>query len=248
MARTTGPELIHIMQAHLRVLSQLLAWSNNEFDSSQAALQELSEIVRTEIGYAQFGIGLIGEDGLLHFTAGYGIPARLRRTLTVAPGQGVVGQVLKRGAPLCIQDVRQEPRYRGLLAETRAEICVPLRTRAHILGAINVESPQVYAFDERDLQLLTALANGASGVLARLQRQERAQTAHLEIYARLSPREKQVLHMLMQRQSNAAIAHALQIQEHTVEHHVTTLLKKLELSSRHAAGEWARTHRLFDKM
>jgi len=50
-----APDFEHarVMQAHLHVLSRVLAWSNDEFDACATALQGLVEIVREEIGYAQ---------------------------------------------------------------------------------------------------------------------------------------------------------------------------------------------------
>lgn len=243
------PELIQdmrVMRAHLQVLSRILAWSNDEFDSCTLALQALAEIVQEEIGYAQFGIGLVGEDGLLRFAAGYGIPDAQKPTLTVAPGQGVVGWALEHGAPLVVPDVTQEPRYRCVMPETRAELCVPLRTRGRILGVINVESPQWNAFGAHDILLLTCLANGASGVLARLLRQEAEQRERAAKFALLSPREKQALGELAQGKSNTEIAHTLRIKIRTVEQHVTSLLKKLELESRHEAGQWTREQRVVE--
>ncbi|MBI4674071.1 MAG: GAF domain-containing protein [Chloroflexi bacterium] len=237
---------VRVLQAQLHVLSQLLAWSNHEFVSCTTALQALADIVQEEIGYPQFGIGLVGEDGVLRFAAGYGIPDDLKQTLTVAPGQGVVGWVLEHGAPLNVPDITHEPRYRGLFPETRAEVCVPLRTRNQILGVINVESPQGNAFGEDDVLLLTALANGASGILARLLRREHTEQERAERFRQLSPREKQVLRELAAGKSNKDIARALQMKVHTVEHHVTAILKKLELGSRHEAGQWARENRMFE--
>jgi len=237
---------VRLMQTHLRVLSQLLAWSNLEFASSIAALRALVEIVRAEIGYAQFAIGLVYADGLLRYAAGFGIPEPLQETLTVAPGQGVVGWVLEHGAPLLVPDVGQEPRYRGLVAGTRSELCVPLKAQAQILGVINAESPQVNGFGEHDMLLLSALANGASGVLARLQRQENSAYISQEKFHCLSPREIQVLRELARGKRNADIARGLNIKPHTVEHHVSAILKKLRLASRYEVVEWARHQRVVE--
>lgn len=237
---------VRLMQTHLRVLSQLLAWSNLEFASSTAALRALVEIVRAEIGYAQFAIGLVAPDGLLRYAAGFGIPEPLQKTLTVAPGQGVVGWVLEHGAPLCVPDVGQEPRYRGLVAGTRSELCVPLKTQTQILGVINAESPQVNGFDEHDVFLLSSLADGASGVLARMQSQENSAHVSQEKFHRLSPREIQVLRELACGKRNADIARVLNIKPHTVEHHITAILDKLQLASRYDVMEWARRNRVFE--
>lgn len=231
-----------VMQTHLHVLSRLIAWSNFEFEDLETALQALVEIVHTEMGYQQFGIGLAERDGSVRFTAGFGVPPHLARTLKVVPGQGIAGWVMQHGEPLLVPDVAREPRYRALLSETRSELCVPLQAHGRILGIINVESPEVNAFTEHDVLLLVSLANGASGVVARLLRQTQTRRGQSELFLQLSAREKQILRQLAQSKSNAEIANALHIKIHTVEHHITSLLKKLQVSSRHEAAQLARAY------
>jgi len=60
----------------------------------------------------------------------------------------------------------------------------------------------------------------------------------------LTPREREVLRLLVEGRSNRAIAEALSISERTVENHVLHLLTKLGLESRTAAATYAIRHGL----
>jgi DNA-binding CsgD family transcriptional regulator len=62
--------------------------------------------------------------------------------------------------------------------------------------------------------------------------------------ALLSPRELDVLRLLVDGRSNQEIAAALFISPHTAAHHVTSILNKLGLESRAAAAAWAVRHDL----
>jgi len=60
----------------------------------------------------------------------------------------------------------------------------------------------------------------------------------------LSPREREVLRLLVEGRSNRAIADVLSISERTVENHVRHILDKLGLDSRVAAATWSVRHNL----
>lgn len=52
---------------------------------------------------------------------------------------------------------------------------------------------------------------------------------------RISPREREVLHFLAQEKTNAEIAATLFISENTVKNHVSNILGKYEVGTRHGA-------------
>ncbi len=60
----------------------------------------------------------------------------------------------------------------------------------------------------------------------------------------LSPRELEVLHLMVAGQSNKEIAEALFISDRTVTTHVTSVFSKLGVSTRSAAAVYAVRHRL----
>ncbi len=62
--------------------------------------------------------------------------------------------------------------------------------------------------------------------------------------AGLSPREVEVLRLLAQGLSNAEIADRLVVSSHTVNHHLTSIYTKLNVTSRHGASRYAYDHHL----
>lgn len=80
------------------------------------------------------------------------------RQAPCTPGQGVIGDVLRRGEAVVLGDVRQEPRYVAVVPEIRSELCVPLKAGGAVTGAINAESCRLDAFSEADVRLLSLLA------------------------------------------------------------------------------------------
>ena len=60
----------------------------------------------------------------------------------------------------------------------------------------------------------------------------------------VSPREREVLGLVADGHGNAEIARRLFISVRTVESHVSSVLRKLQLSSRHELTRWAADRRL----
>ena len=76
---------------------------------------------------------------------------------------GVTGRTIREGCSQLVGDLSQDPDYIEYNTESRSELCVPLwlhRTRT-LIGAINVESDQLYGFDENDRVALELLADHA---------------------------------------------------------------------------------------
>jgi DNA-binding LacI/PurR family transcriptional regulator/signal transduction histidine kinase len=77
-------------------------------------------------------------------------------------GQGMVGWSGRHGETLLANDVKAEPRYLTLGPEaipTRAELSVPIRVGEEIVGVLDIQSPQLNAFDENDVLVMETLAD-----------------------------------------------------------------------------------------
>jgi GAF domain-containing protein len=77
-------------------------------------------------------------------------------------GQGMVGWVGYYGKTLLANDVSAEPRYVNLypdLIPTRSELSVPLGVGGELVGVLDVQSPQLDAFDENDVMVMETLAD-----------------------------------------------------------------------------------------
>jgi len=77
-------------------------------------------------------------------------------------GQGMVGWVGRHGEALQANDVDAEPRYVNLypdIVPTRSELSVPIRVGRVVVGVLDVQSPQLNAFDENDVMVIETLAD-----------------------------------------------------------------------------------------
>ncbi|PZF85199.1 DNA-binding response regulator [Jiangella anatolica] len=87
------------------------------------------------------------------------------------------------------------------------------------------------------LDALDRVAAGGAAFDAEVVRQLIARTSHGDPLQRLTPRERDVLELMAQGHTNAAIAGALHVSQSAVEKHANGIFDKLELS---AAGGYSR--------
>ncbi len=75
--------------------------------------------------------------------------------------KSIVGYVASRGETLVINDAAKDPTYYAnpLLPETKSEAATPLKVGERILGVLDVQSMQPYAFNEDNLRALQILAD-----------------------------------------------------------------------------------------
>src|SRR3989441_741454 len=100
----------------------------------------------------------------------------------------LVGATIERG-PLLLRDVEHDSGRLGLpeltswgAVEEHSIIVAPLRQRDLVVGAISAQSRRPSAYDEGDLQLLTAIANEASIALERANLYERTATLSRRLF------------------------------------------------------------------
>ncbi|MFN8534506.1 MAG: GAF domain-containing sensor histidine kinase [Dehalococcoidia bacterium] len=130
-------------------------------------LDELLPFIANELArsfsYENVNIFLIGDDPqVLEARASTGNYGQVSPDDRLRVGeQGIIGWVAGSGQPLMANDVTREPRYlfRDWLAETRAELAVPIQIGDQVLGVLDIESRHVDAFDETDLSTAQTLAD-----------------------------------------------------------------------------------------
>lgn len=82
-------------------------------------------------------------------------------SLSVRRGEGIIGLAVDAGEEILAGDVSREPRYRyvDMLPETRSEVALPIKVEERVLGVLDVQSDEPFAFDETDMLVLRALAD-----------------------------------------------------------------------------------------
>ena len=75
--------------------------------------------------------------------------------------KSIVGFVAGKGEPLIVNDTARDATYQPhpLLPETRAEASIPLKVGDRIVGVLDVQSNQTYAFSKENLRTLQILAD-----------------------------------------------------------------------------------------
>jgi light-regulated signal transduction histidine kinase (bacteriophytochrome) len=106
-------------------------------------------------------------------------------------GQSIVGWVGQYGKTLLSNHVDVEPRYQNLYPgaiPTMSELSVPIGVGGEVIGVLDVQSPQLDAFDEDDVILLETLADQIATAIesARLYEETRDRAERLAIANRMA--------------------------------------------------------------
>jgi len=91
---------------------------------------------------------------------GYDGGARARDPVLYGGG-GITGHAIQSGEVVRVADVRTDPRYVEGRVRTRSEVAVPISRDGHVIGALNLESDRLDAFDAADAATLGFFAEAA---------------------------------------------------------------------------------------
>ncbi len=92
-----------------------------------------------------------------------------RQLIAHPHGNGITGYVAASGVSYICQDVVNDPLFIPGVASSRSSLTVPLMLHDQVLGTINVESPEVNAFGDSDLQFLEIFAQSVAFALNTLE-------------------------------------------------------------------------------
>ena len=84
-------------------------------------------------------------------------------------GNGVTGFVAATGKSYLCENTSQDPLYLQGARDAKSSITVPLISHDEMLGTFNVESPDLCAFDESDLQFLERFGSDVAAALGTLE-------------------------------------------------------------------------------
>jgi len=85
-------------------------------------------------------------------------PAEIRARVQSVDVRSIMTWVAKHRKPLYAPDVAQEEQYNQLIANTRSEYALPIFFGDELLGVLDLESPELNAFNEEDRELLDTIA------------------------------------------------------------------------------------------
>lgn len=96
-------------------------------------------------------------------------------------GEGIAGVVAKNNKPVCILDVKEDPRYLNRDIAKREGLfslaCVPMAVKGRVIGVLNCYTSKKHKFSKHELDLLTVLANQAAIAIENAELDLRARSA-----------------------------------------------------------------------
>lgn len=154
-----------------------------------AALEAICRRVLEELDAGYVGIVLVDRatETLVHH-AGAVADGEVPRDHRQRLGDGVIGQVVRTGEPIIIGDTLDSDLYVQAVPGMRSELAVPLVLDGDVLGALNVESPEVGAFGLTERALLLAVSTSVAQAIetGRLFQEDRRRLKQLTMLNRVS--------------------------------------------------------------
>ncbi len=146
--------------ASLEERLQLLSGIGDDLGEARdrsALLERAAQEVARRMGAEAASIMLVDGDEL-YLSASVGLPEGIASGRHQRVGEGIAGWVAAHGEKVILRGAIDEARFKGVDAEAREAIVVPLRAGGDILGVLNVKRPSdVEGFGERQ-ELLDAIA------------------------------------------------------------------------------------------
>lgn len=144
-------------------------------------LARLTEVISEQFGFYHTGIFLLDDDrshAVLRAANSEGGKRMLQKGHKLGVGQtGIVGFVSATGNPRIALDVGTDAAFfdNPFLPNTHSEIALPLQTASEIMGVLDVQSLEVKAFHQEDVEVLSTLANLVTVAIQNAQSYERTQ-------------------------------------------------------------------------
>ena len=159
-------------------------------------LAKIPQLIARLTKFSAFSVYLLDErrqDLRIAYAVGY--PEEVLPNLRLPMGQGVVGAAVQEGRPILVNDIRQEPRYKGPLRNMLSQLAVPMRRKGKVIGALNLLNEAEGAFTSQDEALLRQFAAHVAVAIenARLFESERHYVDTLETLAEIGREMSSIL-------------------------------------------------------
>jgi len=139
--------------------------------------------VRDRFGFYHASIFLLDdseENAVIHAATGEAGAELIHQKHSFTIGsQSIIGTVTQSGVPLVINDINKSDIHHPhpLLPDTQAELGIPLKIGERVLGAMDVQSLEINAFNEDDVSVLQTLTDQISVGIDNARSYQLAQTA-----------------------------------------------------------------------
>lgn len=164
-------ELVNTQNIARRRADQLLTTSEIAREATTGnldideTLTRLVDLVKNRFGFYHssiFLLDVLGQFAVLRESTGEAGAQLKEKGHKLAVGSAsIIGQTTSRGEPVVVGDVTKELNYypNPLLPNTRSEMGIPLIIGEKVYGALDVQSEEVDAFTQEDINILRVLAD-----------------------------------------------------------------------------------------
>jgi putative methionine-R-sulfoxide reductase with GAF domain len=122
-------------------------------------MQQAADQIRARMNHGYVAVVVLDDDGVLvgRWAGRPGVGRNSAGRAQGPPG-GVIGRAIRLRAPQVVGDVAQDPDYHADVPGVRSEMVVPLLEGSEVLGALDFQSEQPYAFGLDDVAAGETLA------------------------------------------------------------------------------------------
>ncbi len=128
-------------------------------------LRRAIDLIRDRFGYYHASVFTLDREGayavVRESSGDLGRQLKASGHKLAVGSQSIIGYVTSRKVPLVVNDVKTDPNHRPhpLLPETQAEAGIPIRLGERLLGALDVQSKQRFAFSQEQIKVMQILAD-----------------------------------------------------------------------------------------
>jgi response regulator RpfG family c-di-GMP phosphodiesterase len=141
---------------------------SNVTQDTQAMAQAILDTVWKEFGQANCSLVLVqeGSQELVRILVSGPYADQLKRGTLALHGPGLLAKAVRTGQVINVPDVSQAPDYLENWPAARSELTIPLKIGSGVIGAIDLQSKELNAFNASDEHLMTIFAERAALALS----------------------------------------------------------------------------------
>ncbi len=188
------------LQVHTMDIDNLIMMlaSIHEFGVTATGLLSKEEVAQTVVDTAcsilhsnLASLMLINSDNELYIISAKGLSEKIRKETKMKIGEGIAGRVVSTGKYIFVENIETDVRFLRPNDEERytskSFISVPLKIKSKVIGVLNINSPKnKKQFTDRDLKLITILADQAAMRLDNIELFNNLQSFYFEMVQTLA--------------------------------------------------------------
>jgi len=151
-------QLFNQIEARARIIERLTS-TLKYTDVLDLILDEVFRLIKC----TEASVGIVHtETSEIRFTIARGLSKKEVEEYVMSINRGLNGWVVRNNVSVRVGDVTKDPRYEPQITSTKSELDVPMAFGGEVIGVLNVESPNINAFNEEDEEFLKDLAHYAA--------------------------------------------------------------------------------------